>query len=82
MRAVLSFTLPEDQYEFDCARTGSRWQSEMRAFDEWLRSIVKHGPSEGTPPGLSMGQYQDAADRIRGMLWTYVQEAGGFAEDV
>lgn len=45
MKAILVFSLPEEQPEFDSARTGAELRSQVEEFRMWLRNIVKHGRS-------------------------------------
>ena len=44
MKAILEFTLPEEQVEFDCAVNGVKWMSAMWDLDQWLRSQTKYAP--------------------------------------
>lgn len=42
MTASLSFTLPEDQYEFDAAVQGEQWRNTLSELDQELRSRIKY----------------------------------------
>jgi hypothetical protein len=51
MKAILEFTLPEEQAEFDCAVHGVKWMSAMWDLDQYLRKKIKYeseGMSEDT----------------------------------
>jgi len=41
--AVLSFTLPEEQEQFEEAAHGGEWKSVLQELAEWLHLQVKHG---------------------------------------
>lgn len=43
MKAVLSFNLPEDQYEHRTALEGSRWRTVVFDTDQLLRAKLKYG---------------------------------------
>jgi hypothetical protein len=42
MTASLSFTLPEDRYEFDAAVQGEQWRNTLSELDQELRSRIKY----------------------------------------
>jgi len=42
-KAILEFTLPEDQEAHLDALHGSEWKYVIREFDEWLRREAKYG---------------------------------------
>jgi hypothetical protein len=66
--ATLTFTLPEEQEEFQCAVDGSEWKSAMDDISNWLRAKLKY--EELTPE-------QDAAyEAARNQLHTIIQERG------
>lgn len=45
--ATLTYTLPDEQAEFDAARLGSEAMQVLWQIDQRLRSLLKHGePSE------------------------------------
>jgi hypothetical protein len=49
MRATLTFTLPDEQGEFDAARLGRAALSTLWGIDQRCRAICKHGePSKET----------------------------------
>lgn len=43
MKAILKFTLPEEQHEFDCARLGEDANLAIWHINERCRSMLKHG---------------------------------------
>jgi hypothetical protein len=60
MRATLTFTLPDEQGEFDAARLGRSALSTLWGIDQRCRAICKHGePSDET---------RRLAEEIRGMI--------------
>ena len=49
MKATLSFTLPDDQGDYDAARLGRAALSALWEINERCRSLLKHGdPSDET----------------------------------
>ena len=49
MRATLSFTLPDEQADYDAARLGRKMVATIWEIDQRCRSLLKHGePSEET----------------------------------
>lgn len=45
--ATLRYTLPDEQAEYDAARTGAEARSVLNEIDQWLRSVVKYGEPTG-----------------------------------
>lgn len=43
MNATLSFTLPDEQAEYDAARLGREALSTLQDIDRHCRSLLKHG---------------------------------------
>lgn len=44
---TLRYKLPDEQAEFDAARTGEEARRVLNEIDQWLRSVVKYGePTE------------------------------------
>ena len=43
MKATLTFSLPDDQAEFDAARLGRQALSTLWDIDQRCRSLIKHG---------------------------------------
>jgi hypothetical protein len=43
MRATLTYSLPDEQGEYDAARLGRQALSALWEIDQRLRSLVKHG---------------------------------------
>jgi len=67
MKATLTFTLPEEQGEFDAARLGRAALSTLWEIDQHCRAAVKHGdPSEDAAA---------LAEAIRGMISEEIREA-------
>lgn len=46
MKAILEFTLPEEDAEHRLALDGGKWMSVCHELDRWLRSIQKHTDRE------------------------------------
>lgn len=42
MKGTLSFTLPEEQEEFETAQKGWKYLAALDEMDEWLRSELKY----------------------------------------
>jgi hypothetical protein len=59
-KATITFSLPEEQSEFDTAMQGGRARSALRDIDQACRSLLKHG--EPTPAE------RDLAERIRALI--------------
>lgn len=60
MIAILKFTLPKDQAEYDAARLGSEAMQTLWQIDQRCRSLCKYGePSEDA---------RRLAEEIRGMI--------------
>jgi hypothetical protein len=60
MKATLTFSLPDEQGEFDAARLGSKALTTLWDIDQRCRSLLKHGdPSDETAR---------LAEEIRGMI--------------
>jgi hypothetical protein len=67
MQAILKFTLPDDQPDFDAARLGRAALVALWEIDQHCRSLLKHGdPSEDAAA---------LADAIRGMITDEMREA-------
>jgi hypothetical protein len=49
MKAILKFTLPEEQEEHHDALNGWRYKLAINQLDEWLRSLSKHQDIEDVP---------------------------------
>jgi hypothetical protein len=60
MRATLTYSLPDEQGEYDAARLGRQALSALWEIDKRLRAIVKHGE-----PSLEARQL---AEEIREMI--------------
>ena len=43
MEATLTFELPEDRVDFECATHGVAWATVVWDMDQWLRGKLKHG---------------------------------------
>jgi len=60
MRATLTYTLPDEQADFDAARLGSEAMQVLWQIDQRLRSLLKHG--EPTT------EQAELAEEIRAMI--------------
>jgi hypothetical protein len=67
MRATLTFTLPDEQSEFDAARLGRDALTALWEIDQHCRSLCKHG--EPTP------EQRRLAEEIREMITPELREA-------
>jgi hypothetical protein len=43
MKAILEFSLPEEQDEFQTAVDAGKWKAVMWDLDNWLRQYTKYG---------------------------------------
>ena len=68
MEAILKFSLPEDQYEYDTANNASKYYSVLWDLDQYLRNKVKY-PAEDTHD-----EYTNAMDEARTELWKLLNE--------
>ena len=60
MRATLTYTLPDEQSEYDAARLGREALTTLCEIDQHCRSLIKHGtPSDET---------RRLAEEIRAMI--------------
>lgn len=59
-RLTITYTLPDEQHEYDAARLGSVACSTLWEIDQQLRAMVKHG--EPTEPEERL------AEQIRAMI--------------
>jgi hypothetical protein len=67
MKAILKFTLPDEESEYDAARLGRAALSALWEIDQHCRSLVKHGdPSE---------EVTALAEAIRGMISDEMRKA-------
>jgi hypothetical protein len=67
MKATLTYTLPDEQAEYDAARLGREALSTLWDIDQHCRSLLKHGsPSEETAA---------LAEAIREMIGDELREA-------
>ena len=58
--ATLTFTLPDEQAEYDAARTGAAARRVIWEIDQHCRSLVKHGEPSG--------ETREFAERIRAII--------------
>lgn len=58
--ATLRYSLPQEQAEYDAARTGDEARRVLNEIDQWLRSVVKYG--EPTEPERKL------AEHVRAMI--------------
>lgn len=68
MKAVLEFTLPEEEHDFRVACLAPRVLSALREVDEALRSKLKYGPPLPEPAS-------EILQTIRDILWDAVPDA-------
>ena len=66
MKALLKFSLPEEQDEFETANNGWKYRSILCDIDNFLRSKLKYGE-------LSPGE-DGAYDKTRTELWNLINE--------
>ena len=67
MKAILEFTLPEDQPEFNTAIKGSDWKHVCWEMDQLLRKHIKYN--------------EDLSEDARGILEYVREEFNGFMID-
>lgn len=58
--ATLTFSLPDEQADFDAAREGQAARSLLWEIDQYLRGIIKHGDPNRFR--------RELAEEIRGMI--------------
>ena len=68
MEAILKFTLPEDQPEFNTAIKGSDWKHVCWQMDQYLRKRVKYDES------LSEEQ-REVYEDMKGEFWRMMKES-------
>lgn len=68
MEAILKFSLPKDQYEYDTANNASKYRSALWDLDQYLRNKIKY-PSEDTSNICT-----DTLDLVRTELWKLLEE--------
>jgi hypothetical protein len=67
MQATLTFSLPDEQADYDAARLGRDALAALWEIDQHCRSVVKHGsPSEET---------RELAEAIRAMISDELRDA-------
>ena len=64
MRATLSFSLPEEQYDFETANNASRYKSSLFDLDCYLREKIKYCD---LPPEKEE-VYQEIRDKLHEIL--------------
>jgi hypothetical protein len=67
MQAILKFTLPDEQGDFDAARLGRAALAALWQIDQHCRSLLKHGEPADAERRL--------AQEIRGMIDAELLEA-------
>jgi hypothetical protein len=67
MQAILKFTLPEEQGDFDAARLGREALLALWEIDQHCRSVVKHGDP--------IDETRELAEAIRGMISDELRDA-------
>jgi hypothetical protein len=66
MKAIIEYSLPDDQIEFDMATNGHRMHSVLWDLDQWLRSKTKYAP-DGTSEG-ELKAYYSCRDQLRELI--------------
>jgi hypothetical protein len=59
MKAILEFSLPEDNQEFELHTKALKMYSTLWEFDQWLRSEIKYNGKE---------QYEPVRDKLRELM--------------
>ena len=67
-KATLSFTLPDEQYEYACATHGADWKDVVYELSMLLRNALKHGHEYKTADA--------ALGAVRDRLWEECKEYG------
>jgi hypothetical protein len=65
VKAKLEFNLPDDQFEYDCARTGKKWRRVVCDLREVLRNKLKYAEISEEERVVYTALYTDLFDRIR-----------------
>lgn len=68
MKAILEFSLPEEQEEHQLALDGGKYLCVLQALDNDLRGRIKHGEYPETT--------KDIYDEVRSLLCDYADEEG------
>ena len=63
MKAILEFDLPDDQYDFESAINGYKWESAMWEMNQYLRSVTKYASDE------TSAEVIEALDKARDELF-------------
>lgn len=63
MKASLSFSLPEDEEEFDNARNGTKYRSLIEAVEGYVTAQMKHGDIDDG----ERAAYTDVLSQIEGI---------------
>ena len=66
-KAILEFSLPEDQDDFDFANNGGRYYSILFELDQYFRNKVKYAPDDVHQ------EYTNAMDEARKELWSLLE---------
>ena len=66
-KAILEFTLPEDQDDFDHAINGGKYYTVLWELDQYFRNKVKY-PAEDAP-----NDYTNAMEEARQELWNVLK---------
>lgn len=65
--AILKFTLPEEQDDFELANSGGKFYTVLWELDQYLRNKVKY-PAED-----AHNEYTNAMDEVRTELWKVLE---------
>ena len=63
MKAIIEFTLPDEQEEHRLAIDGSKWASVVHDMDEKLRAMAKYGEGSESANSLRAFLRETMADR-------------------
>jgi len=66
MKAIIEYSLPDDQIEFDLATSSHRMHSVLWDMDQWLRGKTKYAPD-----GMSEGElkaYYACREQLRELM--------------
>ena len=61
-KATLSFTLPEEQEEFNTAKNGANYAAAIAEMDNWLRSQIKYNDALSEEARATL---EDAREQFR-----------------
>jgi len=74
MKAILEFSLPDEQYELNSSLNGEKWKGVVYNIDNWLRASIKYNQ------GLD-GNTIDVLQELRGRIADEMLEENLSLED-